>query len=97
MNAEKEIIEIDKAINQLKLLKATLKKVSVLSEKSSKINPCNSTPNQVNRALSALGSELIYLDRVRQNTWKTIKENEYLEVSLEDKVYYHSEFHTIKN
>lgn len=92
MNYEKEITEIDKVINELKLLKREL----IATEKKSKksFNE-NGTIKQRQKASVDLNWQCMALDKQRKSTWKTISEAD-LKVSLEDCEYNPSGFHNYK-
>lgn len=96
MNTIKEIEQIDKVINQLKLLKKSLLKVEKLSDKAYNTSPSTHTPSQVNKASTALNWECMNLDKQRRRTWISIKEANELEVSLEVRDYNPSSFHHYK-
>ena len=93
MNYEKEIAEIDKVINELKILKRELMSAKNKSEKSFN---SNGTIRQRQKASVDLNLQCMALDKQRKSTWKTIL-NADLKVSLEDCEYNPSGFHNYKH
>lgn len=96
MDYEKEITEIDKVINKLKLLKREL--ISTRN-KSEKAFNSNGTIKQRQKANVDLNWQCMALDKQRKSTWKVILESD-LKVSLDDCEYnpsgFHSYSHTVK-
>lgn len=93
MDYEKEIAEIDKVINDLKLLRKELISTKNKSEKSFN---ANGTIKQRQKASVDLNWQCMALDKQRKSTWKTIL-NADLKVSLEDCEYNPSGFHNYKH
>lgn len=93
MNYEKEIAEIDKVINELKLLR---KEIISTKNKSEKSFNANGTIKQRQKASVDLNWQCMALDKQRKSTWKTILEAD-LRVSLEDCEYSPSGFHNYKH
>lgn len=93
MDYEKEIVEIDKVINELKLLKREL--IST-KNKSEKCFNSNGTIKQRQKASVDLNWQCMALDKQRKSTWKTILEAD-LKVSLEDCEYNPSGFHSYRH
>jgi hypothetical protein len=93
MDYEKEITEIDKVINQLKLLR---KELICTKNKSEKSFNANGTIKQRQKASVDLDWQCMALDKQRKATWKTILEAD-LEVSLDDCEYNLSAFHSYKH
>ena len=93
MNYEKEITEIDKVINELKLLR---KELICTKNKSEKSFNSNGTIKQRQKASVDLNWQCMALDKQRKSTWKTILEAD-LMVSLEDCEYNTSGFHNYKH
>jgi hypothetical protein len=93
MNYNKEITQIEKAINELKLLKRELISTNIKSEKSFN---ANGTIKQRQKASVDLNWQCMALDKQRKSTWKAILEAE-LKVSLDDCEYNPSGFHSYKH
>ena len=93
MNYEKEIAEIDKVINELKILKRELICTKNKSEKSFN---SNGTIKQRQKASVDLNWQCMALDKQRKSTWKTILEAD-LKVSLDDCEYSPSGFHSYRH
>lgn len=93
MDYEKEIAEIDKVVNELKLLRKELISTKNKSEKSFN---ANGTIKQRQKAIVDLNWQCMALDKQRKSTWKTIL-NADLKVSLEDCEYNPSGFHNYKH
>ncbi len=93
MNYEKEITEIDKVINELKLLR---KELMCTKNKSEKSFNSNGTIGQRKKASVDLNWQCMALDKQRKSTWKIILESD-LKVSLDDCEYNPSGFHNYKH
>jgi len=93
MNYKKEIENIDKVLNELKLLKRELIATENKSEKSFK---ANGSIKQRQKASVDLNWQCMALDKQRKSTWKTILEAD-LKVSLDDCEYNPSGFHSYKH
>jgi hypothetical protein len=93
MNYNKEITQIEKAINELKLLKKELISTNKKSEKSFN---ANGSIKQRQKASVDLNWQCMALDKQRKSTWKAILEAD-LKVSLDDCEYNPSSFHTYKH
>lgn len=93
MNYKKEIAEIDKVINELKLLR---KELICTKNKSEKSFNSNGTIKQRQKASVDLNWQCMALDKQRKSTWKTILEAD-LKVSLDDCEYNPSGFHSYRH
>ena len=93
MDYEKEITEIDKVINELKLLR---KELICTKNKSEKSFNSNGTIKQRQKASVDLNWQCMALDKQRKSTWKIILESD-LKVSLDDCEYNPSGFHNYKH
>jgi len=93
MNYKKEIENIDKVLNELKLLKRELIATENKSEKSFN---SNGTIKQRQKASVDLNWQCMALDKQRKSTWKSILEAD-LRVSLDDCEYNPSGFHSYKH
>lgn len=93
MNYKKEVENIEKVLNELKLLKRELIATENKSEKSFN---ANGTIKQRQKASVDLNWQCMALDKQRKSTWKTILEAD-LKVSLEDCEYNPSGFHSYKH
>ena len=93
MNYKKEIAEIDKVINELKLLR---KELICTKNKSEKSFNSNGTIKQRQKASVDLNWQCMTLDKQRKSTWKTILEAD-LKVSLDDCEYNPSGFHSYRH
>lgn len=88
-----EIEKIDEVINRLKQLK---KEINTKEKLSQKALYCDGTPRQRMKASTALNWQCMHVDKVRKSVWKSIKEAEFLKVSLEEREYNPSGFHSYK-
>ena len=93
MDYEKEIAEIDKVINELKLLR---KELICTKNKSEKSFNSNGTLKQRQKASVDLNWQCMALDKQRKSTWKAILEAD-LKVSLDDCEYNPSGFHSYRH
>lgn len=95
MKLEDEFKKIDLVYSQLKNLRSEMLITIKKSEKA--FNLKGMTPRQIDRVTSNLNFQCMHLEKCRKQFWKIFTENrEIFDVSLEERDYNPSGFHSYK-
>ena len=96
MDYDKEIKDIDSIIVSLKALKIKINKVHHLSNKRLDMSTQNNSRKQIENMDAKLNWDCMYLDKSRVAVSKLIQNSELL-VSIEEREYNPSSFHSYKS